>query len=324
MMALSGRAIRTGVALAMLSSAFAAGQVEEPRIGSLAFTIETTKKSSLAVTLAKPGLPLLRPLVNGKDIGWFILDTGAGAMAIAPKAAQAAGLRRAASIEAKGVAGSAQKATLEGEQFDLGPLRLQSTIYIETAELENSMIAEALGPDVVGVIGYDVFERAIVELDARGGVARIVSPENYPTPPGGWQELIFAERQPCVRGRFEGNREGLFAIDTGSNTSVTFYTPAVKKYGLLEGRELSDGRSAGVGGASAEKRGKLKWLEFGGRRFEDIPAAFSAATAGARSEDDADGVLGMELLREFKLVIDYSNRRIAFLPSEKGAGGQPN
>lgn len=318
----SNRAARRFVLTALSLTPILLAACEKPnsRVGSLGFTLDAGASGTVPLTLAKPGQPLVRPLVNGKDVGWFILDTGAGAMAIAPKAAKAAGLREVGQVDAKGVAGSATKSTLEGDLFELGPLKLNHSIYVETAELEHPMIATALGPDIVGVAGYDIFERAIVEIDARGGYARVTASDNYPTPPGGWQELVFAERQPCVKTRFEGDRAGVFALDTGSNAALTFYTPAVKKHGLLEGRELSDGKSAGVGGAAVEKRGKLAWLDLGGRRFENINASFSTATDGVHSEDDADGVIGMELLKEFRLVIDYANRRIAFLPSTaKGA-----
>ena len=105
------------------------GNLSEPNPGSA-----TARPSSTAIRfiestapeveikLSKQGQPLVRPLVNGRDVGWFILDTGAGAMAITPRAARGAKMRSGEPIDAVGVGGSVRKNTWHVILSTWGPL----------------------------------------------------------------------------------------------------------------------------------------------------------------------------------------------------------
>lgn len=88
---------------------------------------------------------------------------------------------------------------------------------------------------------------------------------------------------------------------------------------MLEGRDSRPGFIGGVGGVAGAPKGRLAWFELGGRRFEHLEAGFSQASAGATAQADEMetlGTIGMKLLGEFRLVIDYTGWRIAFLPPQ--------
>jgi hypothetical protein len=54
----------------------------------------------------------------------------------------------------------------------------------------------------------------------------------------------------------------------------------VRRLKLLEGRELSDGKLAGVGGAIAVKKGRVASLELGGVKLADVEAMFAIQAGG--------------------------------------------
>lgn len=87
----------------------------------------------------------------------------------------------------------------------------------------------------------------------------------------------------------------------------------MKKLNLLEGRELNDTFIRGYGGREKAKVGKLKYFEIGGHRHEDVEAYFASSGTGASCDHDTIGSIGYGMLKPFKIVLDYQNRRIAFV-----------
>ena len=70
-----------------------------------------------------------------------------------------------------------------------------------------------------GVLGYDLFRRAIVSLEGAQGIAIAAPGDDGDDGDDGWSPLLFEEGLPVIAARYpgpDGPREGLFAIDTGS------------------------------------------------------------------------------------------------------------
>jgi hypothetical protein len=170
-------------------------------------------------------------------------------------------------------------------------------------------------PGIEGIIGYPLFRRSIVEIRPDGGSVRISPPGVYPEELS-WTRLLIAQHKAFVVCRFEGDREGLFCLDTGHRGAATFHTPAVKKLGLLTGRRTWKGSgSGGVGGIPSKRSGVLDWFEIGGVRFIRPTVDFAQATRGGFCNPYAMGHVGMRVLSHFRLVIDYREEKIAFIKS---------
>lgn len=273
----------------------------------------------LEVRRVPSGHMLVHPLVNGQDVGWFILDSGAGTMVIDQKVADRLGMTAVGEIVAVGVAGTTKTHFRMGGPLRLGPLTLTRTRYLG---LDLDFITKAFGLPIGGIIGREFFARAAVEIDISGGAVSLHDPARYRLEDARWQELFFSGRNPAVRARFEGDREGLFKLDTGSNQTVSIHAPAVERLGLLAGRETRESRSGGVGGSRASRQGKLAWFELAGHRFESPEVEFAGAGEGAFSDIYATGNIGAGFLKAFRIVFDYSNKRVAFAPLQaaKAAG----
>ncbi|MBD0370210.1 MAG: retropepsin-like domain-containing protein [Pyrinomonadaceae bacterium] len=261
------------------------------------------------VRRTESGHMLVHPLVNGKDVGWFILDTGAAAMVIDPKVADRLGMPALGETAAVGAFGMQKMRYRQGETFTLGRLTMTGTRYLE-ANL--GFISDSLGLPIGGICGRDLFARAVVEIDIAAESVAIYEPASYRLEGATWRELFFSGRLPGVRARFEGDREGLFVLDTGSYMTLSIHAPTVERFKLLAGRETSESNSAGVGGSRTSRRGKLAWFELAGLKFDNLEVDFAGSGEGAFADNYTAGNIGVGILQAFRIIFDYPNKRIAF------------
>jgi hypothetical protein len=271
--------------------------------------------TTLEAKRARTGHVLVHPAVDGADHGWFIFDSGAGAMCLDPDVAQALAARRIGAVTAVGVAGRAAAEIYSAHSFTLGPLTLRNPIFVA---LELDFIGAAMGEKIVGIVGNEVFARTIVEFQA-GETLRLAlhDRDSFTLPPAAvWTEMLLDGNLPCVRARFEGEREGLFRLDTGAGGTMAFHAGAVKKWNLLEGRATQVSIAGGVGGMQAIRAGKIAWFELAGHRFESLDVGFYTGAGGAFADHDLDGNLGLDLLGKFRLIFDYRASRLAFAAPE--------
>jgi hypothetical protein len=265
----------------------------------------------LEVRRARTGHLLVHPQVEGRDAGWFILDSGAGSWVMDPQAAAKLGLESFGQIPVVGLAGATISKFRKGSRVQLGPLTIRNPVYVEMAL---DFLKPLFGVDIAGLAGYDLLSRAVVEIDATAPAVAVHDPAAFrlPEQAGPWRELIVETRVPAVRCSFEGDRDGVFVLDTGSNAGVLFYAPAVEKLELLKGRDTSETRAAGVGGMLAARSGKLAWFDLAGHRFENLVATFAQGQQGAVRSPFITGNLGGAFLAPFTIYFHYAEEKIAF------------
>jgi hypothetical protein len=262
---------------------------------------------------AMSGHLLVHPLVDGHDVGWFILDSGAGQICIDPTVADELDLERFGSVPAVGVAGAVEASYRLGTSLQLGPMTLDDPVFVE---LDLSFLAPVFGVQVAGICGYDVFARTVLDLDLEAVSLSVHDPSRFELHEGEWTRLFLDGGTPCIECRFEGDRSGLFKLDLGDPGTISFYSPAVKALGLLEGREVRSSMVGGVGGMGKASTGNLEWFEIAGSRIEPLPVTFSQTDVGAFSSAHALGNLGSTMLKPFRIVFDYPDSRIALVPRE--------
>lgn len=259
---------------------------------------------------SRTGHTLVHPLINGKDVGWFFLDTGAEAMCITPQAADAAGMDRLGKVVVSGVGGATTGSFRKGDRFQLGPVTIDRLTYLE---LDLAFLAPAFKQKIAGICGYDLFARCVVSLQPATGAVEIYDPARFALKRGRWQELFLHEKNASVRCKFEGDRQEIFRLDTGAGDTVSFHSPAVRRLNLLEGRETHPSNSGGVGGMVAARQGQLDWFEIGGVRFDQPTVTFSLAETGSFADPYTAGNVGQAFLSPFTVVFDYGRKRVAFV-----------
>lgn len=271
--------------------------------------------ADLEVKKAKTGHLLVRPQVNGQAGGWFIFDTGAGVCVVSTAGVDSLGLERRGEIDAAGAAGGAKAPVYRARELKLGPITLTDhpLMAVDLAFLEPH-----LGEKVTGVIGYGVLSRCVAVIDLDQPTIALHDPAKYALAGGAWTPLDLKDRVPVMVATFEGH-EGRFLLDTGDHAHITFYEPAVRKWDLLKGRELSDGKLGGVGGFIASKKGTIARLEFGGLKLDDVPASFALEAKGTHAQTERAGKIGTGVLSQFTMVVDYGQQRIALVPKPAAA-----
>ena len=264
------------------------------------------------------GHVLVRPVVDGREVGWFVFDSGAGGLVIDDDIADSLNLRGFGKVVAVGVSGRTDARFREASSLRLGPLEISDPLFVE---LSLDFLEGAFGVPVAGLVGYDVLAHSIVLFDQENRVERdpileIHAPDSGVFADATWSKLTLDERLPCIEASFEGGHSGLFKIDTGASGNLTFHAPAVKRFDLARGRKLQQRRTAGVGGVGRSWSGKVDWLEIAGQRFEDLEVEFADGKVGAFADVYTMGNLGQGLLGNFRLVFDYGRERIALIPRD--------
>jgi len=268
--------------------------------------------AELEVMRAKTGHLLVKPKVNGKDVGWFIFDSGAGATCLDNKLIKELELEQFGELPAIGVGGTVKTRFSKPESISLGRATFKDPTVIG---LDLGFLSGPMGAKITGIIGYGVFHRSVVELDMEKNTIALFDPKSYDQNrvQNRWQKLYQTARVACVEAEFEGHK-GIFKLDSGAaGSTVALHAPTVEKFKLLEGRETKNTFAGGVGGNVTAKSGKLKYFELGGHRTDDIEVTFATTAKGAFNSADTLGNIGGDLLKPFKIVFDYQNKRIAFM-----------
>jgi len=273
-------------------------------------TFDTNKPAQLEVKKTEAGDLLVRPLVNGQDVGWFVLGVGTEGIVLHERTAKKLGLETYGDGQLLGVGGSVKTNWSRPKTISLGRMTLQDPLVCNV-ELP-AILDDASGVPIAGLIGRGAFRCSVIEVDYVTSQVALFDPITYELQRGkkNWQKL-YVLRGLGVEAEFEGHK-GVFSITSSPGNTVVINSPAVKKLALIAGRELRDTFITGYGGNQAVKEGKLKYFEIGGHRREDVIANFATSETGAFSNQDTIGTIGGELLKPFQIVFDYQNRRIAF------------
>lgn len=257
---------------------------------------------------SSPGHFYVRPLVNGRDLGWFHFDTGGDAMHIDTKFADELKMPILGKSQTTGADGRPREVTIrKGETFQLGRITYKNPIFLA---MDLSDRNAPPGEKRAGLIGYPIFARAVVEVAEGGKRIALYEPSGYKLGKGKWQELSYIDLTPAVFCRFEGNRTGLFQLDTGYTGTVTFYDKFIAEEKLLEGRAVKEETSIGAGGTYKVVTATVEWFELAGYRFKNPQATFRVS---GLSREGGAGVVGREFLSVFTIVFNYPERRIAFI-----------
>jgi hypothetical protein len=254
----------------------------------------------------------VHPLVDGQDIGWFFLDTGADVMAIDPGAAKKLNMVELGRETTAGVVAVTELGMSRAKSFQLGPVKISNPMFYQFDLAAYSKAFNDL--PLAGICGYDYLARTTVDLDRSRTFLTVTKPGGTILPKGAhWTSIDFDEATPCIKCRFEGEYEGYFNLDTGSSSTVDFCTPAVEKYGLLRTRQTTSSHTGGAGGVSASREGNIAWFELAGHRFQNPSVGLQITKQGEYASPYLTGNIGNGFLGAFRLVFDYQNQRIAFV-----------
>ncbi|MBK8229524.1 MAG: aspartyl protease family protein [Candidatus Eisenbacteria bacterium] len=266
--------------------------------------------AAVEVKRVSSGHLLVKPLVNGKDLGWFIFDSGAGTNCISTAVTEGNLAVPIGEIGARGVGGTVKAHFWRADSLSLGPMRVTTPLFME---LELAFLEQYFGVPVAGILGFEFLSRCVAELDMTAASISLFDSRTYALPAEGrWEPVVLHERVPCVGARFEG-ANGLYRLDTGAaGETVALHYQVVHDHRLTEGRDTKPAESGGVGGNVRTLVGPVRSFILGGHEFRDIQASFATEDKGALSDDYLWGNIGGDLLAPFRLTFDYPGGRLGF------------
>lgn len=259
----------------------------------------------------------LQARVNGSEPRWFVLDTGAGVTVLNATTAESLGLKAGKAGTLRGAGGVVRSTGITGLTLDVGGAVLKdvSVTSIPLAQLEN-----AAGRAIDGILGVDFFRRYVVEIDYEARQLTTYEPSAYGyAGRGETLPLTIRDNHPHLRAqvKFPGRPplEGDFVIDAGSSMQLTMLPDFTDKNRLRDSVPVAFTAYAhGVGGDFALPVARAESLRIGGFTVERPVTAFP--TAGTFGAEGIAGNIGTAILRRFKVVFDYSRKRVHLEPSK--------
>jgi hypothetical protein len=245
-----------------------------------------------------------------------MLDTGFSITTIDPRLAELLQLKPIGKTAIAGIAGEEQADLFRGPQFDFGGI---SYTPRRVAALPSERKKRARRME--GILGAGFFRQFVIQVDFQAKIVQLHSPKDYNYPGGGEvvplkfrnstaiaEALINIPGRPAVRGQFE--------IDTGCDSGLCLGHDFVMANKLLElgGRTQIGGRT-GVGGDAKTKLGSVPQLQLG--RFTVDKPETNFFLEGSPVEGHLAGHIGIEVLRQFKVIFDYSRQRLILEPVNK-------
>ena len=175
----------------------------------------------------------------------------------------------------------------------------------------------SLGIPVHGIIGYDIFNSFIVEINYTGSYLKLYPNESYNKKKlRKHQELPLAiyKKRSYLSGSILLEDSAVpvkLLVDTGSSDALWLFHDPEKGVEIPD-VHYEDFLGRGLSGNIFGKRTKLKGIEIGNFLLEDAKAAFpfKESFSAIKSLGDRNGSLGGEVLKRFNLVFDYKHNKL--------------
>jgi len=279
---------------------------------------------------------------SGRDTsGVFVLDTGAGFLALDLDLARLLGVADTVSRAA-----AVDLAPRPLARLELGGLQVDQVWPVLTVDA--GVIRRVTGRPVLGLLGHALFRDRVVVLDYLEGILVLLPPEAGPDSPSGALGLALSpgavpvpfrlagDGKVLVRARVMGRRgrppeELTLIVDTGA-TKCVFFREALDRR-LAGWRSWPSLRGLGAptltGDASAELV-RVPGIEFRVPGWSvtrgGVDAAVLQGDLGEVLARDVggpvDGLLGYSFLKHYRIALDYPRRLLWLDPSRGDVAGR--
>ncbi len=263
-------------------------------------------------------LIFLRVSVNNSKPLKFLFDTGASHSVVNSQRTAKLGLKTQGQVSGNATGGTIQASFIKGV-----------SLSVPGAEVSNQLIASMPfnnPPDFEfdGTIGYDFINQFVVEIDYQNKIMNLYNPRTY-TYSGKGEViplLLKGRRTPLTRTKIilEGRAapvEAKLEVDTGADGTFVINSPFVKKQRLLTAiLKTTQDSAVGAGGEQKRLTGRVKAVQLGRLVIDNPPVELSQDTEGSGASEEDDGIIGGEIFRRFKVILDYSRKRMILEPNK--------
>jgi len=307
---------------AKIQTQVASRQSADSQVIPISCSIGEVRSTSIHFQLTD-SLIFMQASLNGSQPLWMILDTGSSVTVFDESVSKTLGLRFNGERNVYGPGqGSAQKLAFASH----------AALRLADAELDDQTVAtmpldwfsRELGRTTDGFLGSNIIRNYVVEIDYANQVLRLLDPATYSyAGPGQRLPLQFIwDNIPSVRAEVvaqDGTAiTGIFLIDSGATTAI-WLTKAFSEAHpeFLSIPETIEVRNVvAVGGALSTRLGRLPAVRLGGFVVANPSAQFSQNSSGIFATPGLAGTIGAQMLRRFKVVLDYPHMEMILEPNE--------
>jgi hypothetical protein len=299
------------------NDAFDAALFSRPADGPKTFRFTGGESASLPFQTDGWGHIFLQGQVEGSKPVWLTIDTGASGSLLDADFARSLGLELAGEGAVTGPAGPVQTSFVRGARVKLPGVELT----LESASaMPLEFLSRGCGRRIVAILGYEFFERFVVEIDHAARTLRLRDPDGFTYSGKGESiPITLHAQQPYIRAQVEigqGKRlEGEFVVDLGSGATLMLASDFDARHGILAAAESPLRESAGgAGGAFELSVARVAALRVGTFTLQSPVVLFPKGEITAPGKA---GNIGAGLLRRFRVILDYARERILLEPTDR-------
>ena len=239
-------------------------------------------------------------IINGRERIW-ILDTGAAVSVITKDFADELGLKPEGDMTGLGAGGTVQVSFTKLPKFQIANIEFDEQV---AAVIDMSDLIRLLGPDVVGILGFDFLARFVTKIDYANELVSFYDPESYVyTGPGRELDIHLDQSVFETRAVLDGIHNGIWLFDIGAGSMSLNGAYAVREgYAARPGLI---GQGHGAGNAFANKVVKCDSLQLAGYTIYNPRVSFHFGGTDTMFTADQIGVLGNNIFRNFIVYVDY-------------------
>ncbi|MFH1195008.1 MAG: aspartyl protease family protein [bacterium] len=272
--------------------------------------------TSISIPFELGGNLVVIPVEINNVMTKFILDTGMpmmGGLFTNYSKASTLNLNYSGEAQIGGAGGGFSSAKISsGVKFKLGDLEFYNQTLVVMQESKNLSFFET-----DGVIGNEILERFIVDINYDNLTITLTEPANF-TPPAGAEEiqLPFESIYPfikCTATMENGATVPLdMVLDLGASHNLSLVLGSQENI-VLPGKNLKVSTGRGVTTELFGYTGRIKEFKIGSFSFDNPLVNFNEEKL---MSFEKDGNLGSGILRRFNLTFDYANNRMFIKPNK--------
>lgn len=268
--------------------------------------------------------------LNNSDKLKFVLDTGAGQTVITELGpAQSFNIRYQSNIRLNGlgITGSIPALLSRGNEIFMEGVEGDAHTVVFVLEGRFNL-SYYMGTQINGLLGYDIFENFIVEVDYERKRLYLHDPDAFEEE---YNRIKRDESWTYIPAYVLKNKlyididitqndnsiiNARLLVDSGASSSVFLY-PNERKEVIIPSNSIESYLGTGLSGEIHGRIGRVKKLKIGDTEIENPIIAYPhfEAVEQAISTDQRDGSIGADLLKRFDIIYNYRGNGILVRPN---------
>lgn len=289
----------------------------------LHFKKSKTKKLNLRFEMIN-NLIIVPVFINGSDTMKFILDTGVShTMITSLNGAPGISFNYAREIELFGLGSGREVKAFHsfGNVLELPGIQgFNHNVIILKEDFD--FLSQGLGTQVHGLLGYDVFDSFVVEIDYKDQKLTFYDPKFYRSKrrdkilkKATALDLEIVRRKPFIKAglvdEYNQDIEANLLVDSGASHAVSLFKSSDDRLEIPD-NSIYSFIGVGLSGDIYGHIGRAKKLSLGNYKFKKPLVTYpdEESVNIANYENDRSGSIGADILKRFTVIFDYHGKEM--------------